>query len=90
MTLVVEIVMYALGVAIYTRSTRSSDRIGTWAYVGLTVFLFVAYIGNVLGPPPPSAAAVTGSALALWLIPVWGVWIRGDRQVRHPIRADTY
>lgn len=73
--------MYAAGVALYARTTRSKDRTGTWAYVGLVAFLFAAYIGNVLGPPPPSATAVAASALALWLIPLWGWWIERHRFV---------
>jgi hypothetical protein len=34
----------------------------------------------VLGPVPPSGTAVAGSALALWLIPVWGIWIDRHRE----------
>jgi hypothetical protein len=79
-TLIVEIGMYAAGIALYTRATRSKDRTGTWSFVGLVAFLFVAYIVNVLGPPPPSATAVAVSALALWLIPLWGVWIEKHRE----------
>jgi hypothetical protein len=81
-TLTVEFAMYAVGVVLYVRSTKSTDRRGTWAFVGLVAFLLVAYVGNVLGPPPPSAAAVAVSALALWLIPLWGVWIERHRVVR--------
>jgi len=81
-TLVVEIAMYAAGVALYARATRSKDRTGTWAFVALVAFLFVAYIANVLGPPPPSAMAVAASALALWLIPLWAMWIERHREVR--------
>ena len=79
-TLIVEIAMYAAGVALYATATRAKDRTGTWAFVGLVAFLFAAYIGNVLGPPPPSATAVAASALALWLIPLWGVWIDRHRE----------
>jgi hypothetical protein len=79
-TLLVEIAMYAIGAALYARSTRSTNRTGTWAYVGLVAFLFVAYVANVLGPPPPSTAAVAGSALALWLVPLWGLWIERHRE----------
>ncbi len=79
-TLAVEIAMYAAGVALYATATRPKDRTGTWSFVGLTAFLFLAYIGNVLGPPPPSATAVAASALALWLIPLWGFWIERHRE----------
>jgi hypothetical protein len=79
-TLAVEIAMFAAGVAVYARATRARDRTGTWAYVGLIAFLGAAYVGNALGPPPPSATAVAASALALWLIPLWGVWIERHRQ----------
>jgi membrane-bound metal-dependent hydrolase YbcI (DUF457 family) len=79
-TLIVEIGMYAAGIALYARATRSKDRTGTWSFVGLVAFLFVAYVINLLGPPPPSATAVAVSALALWLIPLWGVWIEKHRE----------
>ena len=78
-TLLVEVALYGVGIALYSRTTRAKDRTGTWAYAGLVAFLFVAYLGNVLGPPPPSASAVAVSALALWLIPLWGVWIERHR-----------
>jgi hypothetical protein len=81
-TLVVELGMYAAGVALYARATRSKDRTGTWAFVGLVAFLFAAYAGNVLGPPPPSSGAIAASALGLWLIPLWGVWIERHREAK--------
>ncbi len=79
-TLAVEIAMYVVGVVLYARATKSTDRTGKWAYIGLVTFLFAAYAGNILGPPPPSATAVAASALALWLIPICGIWIERHRQ----------
>jgi hypothetical protein len=81
-TLAVEITMYGIGVFLYARATRARDRVGTWAWTGLVAFLFVAYVGNLLGPPPPSATAVAASALALWLVPLWGIWIERHRETR--------
>jgi membrane-bound metal-dependent hydrolase YbcI (DUF457 family) len=78
-TFAVEVSMFAAGIVLYARATRARDRVGTWSLVGLLGLLFVAYIGNALGPPPPSATAVVVSALALWLVPLWGYWIERHR-----------
>jgi len=40
----------------------------------------LAYLGAAFGPPPPSAAAVAASALALWVLPVWGWWSARPRR----------
>jgi hypothetical protein len=81
-TLAVEIATFAVGAALYARATQARDRTGAWAYLGLIAFLAAVYVGNALGPPPPSATAVASSALALWLIPLWGLWIERHRQAR--------
>jgi hypothetical protein len=70
-TLAVECTLFAAGVAIYLRNSASAA-LSFWLLIG---FLVVAYLGAAFGPPPPSAVAVAGSALALWLLPVWGWWI---------------
>jgi hypothetical protein len=79
-TLLVETAMFGAGVLLYARATRARDRTGKWAFAGLVAFLLLTYLGNVLGPPPPSASAVAVSALALWLIPLWGLWIGNHRE----------
>jgi len=78
-TLLVEISMFAAGIALYVRGTRARDRLGTWSLVGLLGLLSAAYVGNALGPLPPSSRAVAVSALALWIVPPWGVWIDRHR-----------
>ena len=44
LTMVVELAMYAVGVAIYARSTRPKDREGVWRFWLLVVLLLVTYI----------------------------------------------
>jgi hypothetical protein len=70
-TLLVESALFAGGVAIYLRHSAKA----ALAFWFLIAFFVVAYLGAAFGPPPPSASAVAASALALWLLPVWGWWI---------------
>ena len=73
-TLAVEIPMFIAGIWIYTRVTRSRDRIGTWGFAGFRALMFLMYLGNTFGPPPPdtTAIAIFGPvSLALFAIPYW-------------------
>ena len=81
-TLAVELVFFALGVAVYQRTTAPQDRTGTWAFAGLIAFLLIVYLANLFGPPPPSVAAVAWSAQAMWLLVAWGYWIDRHRLPR--------
>ena len=69
-TLVLECALFAAGIAIYARSGARTG-IAFWALIG---FLVLAYLGAAFGPPPPSVPALAWSAIALWLLPVWGWW----------------
>ena len=82
-TLALEVPLLLVGVALYARSTRARDRIGTIAFWALVVFLLAVYVGSIWGPPPPSVQALTWSAQAIWILIAWGYWIDRHRQ---PIR----
>jgi len=81
-TLVVELTLFALGVAVYQRATAPKDRTGSLAFSGLVAFLLLAYFINLFSPPPPSVAAVAWSAQAMWLLVAWGYWIDRHRVPR--------
>jgi hypothetical protein len=81
-TVVVEGALFAVGVVLYTRATAPRDRVGSWGLWALVGFLAVVYSANLLGPPPPSAAAVAWSAEAMWLLVAWGYWIDRHRAPR--------
>jgi LexA-binding, inner membrane-associated putative hydrolase len=73
-TLAVEALMFAAGVWIYTRVTRSRDAIGRWAFVGITAFLAIGFVANVNAPPPPSITALWVVALALSALTLSLAW----------------
>ena len=78
-TLVLEIGVFALGVGLYVRTTKSRDRIGSIGLWSLVVFLLVIYAGNLFGPPPPNVKAIAWVGQAQWLLIVWGYWIDRHR-----------
>jgi len=81
-TLVVELALFATGVAIYFRSTRARDRIGRWGAWAMAAFLLVSYIASGFGPPPPDPRVLAYSALALWIFVPWGWWVDRHREPR--------
>lgn len=83
-TAAVEILMFAGGVWLYGRSTLAIDRKGRLLLWGLCAFLLVVYLGNLLGPPPPSGQAVASVGLATWLLIAWAHVVDRHRQQRPP------
>jgi hypothetical protein len=80
-TLVTETVMFVLGVWLYANATMPRVRIGTWAFAGVTAFLFVGFLVNARGTPPPSVTALWVMAIALGALTLWLSWF-ADRHRR--------
>ena len=78
----VELAIFGVGLWLYVKRTTANDRIGSFGFWALVLFLLAVYVGNVLGPPPPSVAAVAWSAQAMWLLVLWGFWVDRHRSVR--------
>jgi hypothetical protein len=78
-TLIVETALFAVGIWLYLRATRPKDRTGRYAFWSLIVFLYVIYLANLFGPPPPSVEAIVYAGLAGWLFLPWGYWIDRHR-----------
>jgi membrane-bound metal-dependent hydrolase YbcI (DUF457 family) len=82
-TLVVELLMFAVGVWIYARTTRARDRIGQYAFLAYVALLLVLYIGDRFSAPPASVAelAWTGIVAEVILL-VWAWWFDHHRVLR--------
>ena len=79
-SVVIEGALFLTGVIIYSRSTAARDKTGKYALWSLVGFLCLAWIINMVGPPPPSVEAIGYSALLLWLLVPWGYWIDRHRR----------
>lgn len=82
LTLALEVPLFVIGVWLYARSTRPVDAAGRWGLVGLVLFLFVVYAGNVLGSPPPSVVAIAWIGQLQWLLVLLGYWVDRHRRAR--------
>jgi hypothetical protein len=83
-TFAVETMLFAFGVWIYARATKPRDATGTWGFAGITAFLFVGFVVNANGTPPPSVTALWMMALALGALTLGLAWF-ADRH-RQPLR----
>jgi hypothetical protein len=81
LTVILELLLYGAGIAVYVETTRARDRAGHWALWSLVGFLAVTWVASVAGPPPPSERAVAVTGLAMWLFVPWGYWIDRHRAI---------
>jgi len=78
-TLVVELTMFAAGIALYVQGGGTGRRrISFWL---LMAFLLVVYFAASFGPPPPDTRTLAFSALTAWLLIPWA-WM-ADRRIAH-------
>ncbi len=81
-TIVVETLIFVVGVVIYARLTRARDRIGSAGFWAFIVVLALAHAGNMVsGPPPDDPRLIAFGSLALVIIPIWAWWADRHRDV---------
>ena len=80
LTISVEYVLFAAGIALYVSATRAKDKAGNLALWSLIGVLGVLYLASLFGPPPPSVQALAWSAIGIWLTVPWAAWADRHRQ----------
>lgn len=78
--IIVEVLIFAGAVALYSRVTKASDKVGTYALWGLVAFLILIYFANVFGPPPPDESALAYAGLLQLIFIPWMYWIDRHRK----------
>lgn len=82
LTVLLEIGFLGVGLALYLRHTRATDRIGSWGLWAMVALLVVIWFGGAFGPPPPNEHTLAISTLAIWLFVPWSYWIDRHREER--------
>jgi membrane-bound metal-dependent hydrolase YbcI (DUF457 family) len=78
-TLVVEGLLFSLGIWIYATNTEPVDAVGRYSFPAFVITLAAVYLASVFGPPPPSASAVAVAGQGQWLLVMWGYWLDRHR-----------
>ena len=79
-TLIIELGLFAIGLALYLRATRARDRIGSWGLWAMVALIVVFFLGGTKGAPPPNERALAFATLGLWLFVPWGWWVDRHRE----------
>jgi membrane-bound metal-dependent hydrolase YbcI (DUF457 family) len=80
LALIVESALFFGGVYIYSRATTAKTKKGAVTLWSFVAFLFLVYVLNAFGSPPPSEKPVAYMALSMWLLVAWGYWIDRNRK----------
>jgi hypothetical protein len=73
-TLLVEGALFAIGVALYWRSTAARTWAGSSGFWAFVIVVGIAWAAMPLLPLPADSRAVAYGAVALWLLPFWAAW----------------
>lgn len=79
-TMIVELLLLAIGIWIYVGVTRARDRIGRYGLLGYVGVLLLIYISDRFGGPPPSVAALAWSGIiGFAILLLWAWWFDRHR-----------
>jgi hypothetical protein len=67
-----ELALFGAGLLLFLSATRGQRRWPLWA---LCLLLLAIFVGDIVGPPPPSITAVAWVGLAQWLLVAAGWWV---------------
>lgn len=81
-TVIVEMLMFAIGIYLYLRTTTPADRLGSitlWSFIGLQA---VIYVGDIFANVPVDGKPMAMGSLFQWLFIPWAYWIDRHRFIR--------
>jgi hypothetical protein len=79
-SILIEGLLFAVGVFIYVRSTKAKDKTGIIALWILTALLFLTWISSMFGSAPPNAMTLAIVNQSQWIIIILAYWINRHRE----------
>lgn len=80
---VVEIILessiFIVGLLLYLRHTKPKNKIGSYGFWGLVIFLVLVHLANLYGSPPPSTTAIAWAGELQWIFVIWAYWADRNR-----------
>lgn len=83
-SIVIEFLIFGVGVWIYLNSTRARDNQGKYGFWALIVFFVLIHMANITGPPPPNTSAIAWAGHLQWLFVLWAYWVDAHRESVSP------
>jgi hypothetical protein len=84
-TLIVEGLLWLLGIGIYVYSTYSETRAGIYVFWGMVALVTVLWSSGIVGPPPPNVVAVEITNVIIFsAVVAWAYWIDHMRELKKP------
>lgn len=78
-SLLVEGLLFALGVVLYMRATTARNNKGVWGFWSLLAFFILIQLGNLFGPIPAQVSDIAWAGHLQWLFVLWAYWLDGNR-----------
>lgn len=82
LTLLIESIMFIIGLTIYVRSTKAKNKKGDILFWSFTILITGIYVASVFGPSPNSVPAIMYSGLGQWLFIALAYWADKNRTAK--------
>lgn len=80
-----ELLLFGLGVVLYSRATQARDTAGRWGWWALVGALPAFWATTLVLPPPTDERQIPGFAMLMWLYVLWAWWVDRHREPRPPL-----
>lgn len=76
----IEVLLFITGIYFYLKQTVAKNKFGRYGLIFLLAFLFIIYLANIFGPPPPDVKSIAWAGHLQWLFVVLAFYVDKNRQ----------